>query len=141
MAIVVTEASPLITTIAFDAHPSDRDVHDFIAVNRALLAKQVRHCTVVDMRLILEATPLQRKLVANYVTTELQALKMWRVGTAFVVSSSLVRGIVAAVMWLQRPPYEWKLAPTVNAGIAWCEEQLSPPEPSPGVTGKPRSIP
>lgn len=125
MAIIATETRPQITTIAFNAHPTEQDVLDFIKLNETLLGKDVRHCTVVDMRLMLEATPRQRKMVADYMKSHFATLKAWRAGTAFVASSSVVRGIVAAIMWLQRPPYPWKIVANVETGIRWCEEQLT----------------
>ncbi|MCC6807637.1 MAG: hypothetical protein IT381_09455 [Deltaproteobacteria bacterium] len=124
MPIAVDESRYPVVTMTFPELPSDEDIQDFIAVNLRLLAKKERHATVVDMRPIAEAAPQQRRMTADYVRQNYAALQQWRAGVAFVSSSRFTRGIVAAVMWLQRPPYEWAVVASVEAGIAWCEARL-----------------
>lgn len=120
----VDEAHWPIATLTFSPRPSEEEILAFVAANERFLATEERHATVVDMRAIIEAHPNQRRMTAAYVKRNFDALKKYRTGVAFVLNSSFLRGIVTAVMWLQRPPYEWTTVSTVEAGVTWCEQRM-----------------
>ena len=103
----------------FPARPSDADIEIFLQKNIELLERNTAHATIVDMSEVVQANPNQRKMAAAFVRENRAALQRLRICTAFVVPSPLNRGIVTAVMWLQRPPYKFTLVPTLRDAQAW----------------------
>ena len=117
------EGSPA-ATFVFPARPTDADIETFLRKNVELLERNISHATIVDMSEVVEANPNQRKVVATFVRDYREELKRLRTCTAFVVPSPLNRGIVTAIMWLQRPPYDFALLPTLADAQKWVSTTL-----------------
>jgi hypothetical protein len=104
MAVVVDETRYPIVVVTFPTLPSDEDVRTFIEANRRYLDREQRHCTILDMRQIMVASPPLRHQIADYIRENHDSLLKWRAGTVFVNNTAIARGITAAIIWLQRPP-------------------------------------
>jgi hypothetical protein len=78
-------------------------------------------------------TAIQRKIAGDWVKSTLELQKATSLGGANVTPSSIVRGIVTAISWIQRPPTPVKYFATRGEAtlqaLKWLEEgnALLPP--------------
>lgn len=96
----------------------------FLVEARALLDRKERHAMVMDLSQIKQATARQRKMAADFNADNEETLRQYRVGSAFVVRSALVRGVLTAIFWMRRPPYEYTVTSVREDALKWCELQL-----------------
>lgn len=123
------ERRPLIVATFFGS-PTDQQFAEYLEA----LAKNLMECirTGKKTALLLDTTyaPIpasagKRKQQADWLEKYSRELGIACVGTAFVIQSTLVRGAMTAVFWLQRLPYPHTVAASYEQGEAWCIEQLA----------------
>lgn len=114
-----------IVVCRFPAAPSNADMASFIRTQVELLNQRRRHGAVIDLSEMQTALPGHRKMTATYLREHAEALAEFRVATAFVSPSTFARGVVGAVMWLQRPPYDYVITASRDDALRWCRRKLT----------------
>jgi hypothetical protein len=104
---------------AFEAHLEELAGH---------LARGERYGVVFDARRAEHLPALQRKMQADWVAAHRAALTERCVGVAFVFDSSVVRGLLTAILWVQPLPHPHCVVPTLAEAEAWVREALAHPE-------------
>lgn len=66
----------------------------------------------------------QRRMMADMLREHADSFSSACRGWAQVTSSSLTRGILTAVSWLQKSPMPTRVFSAVEEAQAWCDEQL-----------------
>jgi hypothetical protein len=85
---------------------------------------------VVDLANLGGVTATQRKIFADHLKRfEPHDLK-WNQGSAIVAKSTLVRGVVTAVFWLQAPRFPNHTFADRTSAILWARARLSDGAPS-----------
>lgn len=67
---------------------------------------------------------LQRRRMAEWTASHRGDLTRLCVGTAFVITSTLIHGALTAILWLQPLPYPHVVVASRREGEAWCRRQL-----------------
>jgi len=83
-----------------------------------------RYAMVLDNR---KAGPLpatQRKLIAEHMERYAARARSRCVCTAFVSDSTLMRGVLTAIMWLRKPEVETQIFGELEEAIRWARAKL-----------------
>ena len=74
--------------------------------------------------LTIPTTTLERRKQAEALREGEPLLRQYCAGAAFVIPSSVVRGTLTAILWLQPPAYESVVVPTFGEADAWVKQRL-----------------
>ncbi len=121
---VDTSGAPLLR-VTFAGTLDDDAFNAYLAEYRAFLGRGMRYAIVIDASTSGVPSPAQRRLLADSIRDDRPRLRAQCVGGAFVISSTLVRGALTAVLWLQPLPFEYVLVKDVDAAERWCRERLN----------------
>jgi hypothetical protein len=80
---------------------------------------------VIDMSNITKAPALQRKAVAQHLERFDQFGARHNVGSAIIVPSPWLRGLVTAVTWFSPPSFPYRLFADAIEAERWAKEQLA----------------
>lgn len=110
-------ALPLVV-IRWSGEASDADFAEFFAAQRALLARRRPYVQIADASRAKVMSSLQRRKMAEFSDdTSAEAARLCK-GTAVVISNSLVRGALTAVLWLVKPQYPLVVVATFDEAQA-----------------------
>jgi hypothetical protein len=105
---------------------SDADLVRFIDALEALVAGQrAPFAWVVLADAMLSTSAKQRKLFSEAESRMQAQDRLYCAGTAIVLTSSMVRGVVTAVYWLTPPVYPYTLCANEEQARAWAGEKLA----------------
>lgn len=99
--------------------PDDGDLERFIRENWSDLERQEPYVLVLDVRRIGGVNPKLRRRLAEFISANETILRRYRAGVAYVLDSSLTRGVLTAIYWLKPPPYRYDFFKTVDDAKAW----------------------
>ena len=92
---------------------------------RQMLERKTRCVLVHDSRQAPPASAVARQRVVQAMG-ELEPLATrYMAGVAVVLSSTVQRGILTAILWVRPAPYPLQVVATVEAGEAWARERLN----------------
>ena|GEM_PF-807981 len=80
---------------------------------------------VIDLSNVTKAPPTQRKAFAEHLKRLEEFSGRWNAGSALVVPSPWLRGLVTAVFWLSPPRYPHKIFAELLPAKRWAREQLA----------------
>jgi len=97
----------------------------------AYLEKLTRITTRIDSRaLIYDASnaggtpPSQRKKMAEWMKRYEAQVRAGTVGTAFVLPSAIMRGVLTAILWVQPMACPHHVVATMAEAKSWCNDRL-----------------
>jgi hypothetical protein len=115
---------PLVV-VTFDGLATDAEFDDYLtAMTRQILDRRQRSVTILDARTSGRAPATQRKKQADWLKQHEQMLRQYSLGTAFVITSPLVRGVLTAILWLQQMPTAHTVAATFEEAERWAVGRL-----------------
>ncbi len=79
---------------------------------------------VIDCSSVKRATPRQRKIISESEKQMVSQTAQYNVGTAIIISNSLVRGFVTAVYWISGPKYPYKFFSDIEEATHWANQKL-----------------
>ena len=90
-------------------------------------ARRVRYpvAWVTDLSNITKAPATQRKALAEHLKQFEAFSERWNAGSALIVPSAWLRGLVTAVFWVSPPKYPHKTFSELVPGQRWAQEQLA----------------
>lgn len=104
---------------------SDADLEAFIARLEALVnAQRAPFAWVVMADAMLSTSAKQRKMFSEAETRMQPQDKRFCAGTAIVLSSPVIRGVVTAIYWLTPPVYPYTLCKSASEARVWSETKL-----------------
>ncbi|MDH3653362.1 MAG: hypothetical protein OEN21_03780 [Myxococcales bacterium] len=80
---------------------------------------------VIDMSNITRAPATQRKALAEHLKRFNEFGVRWNAGSALVVPSAWLRGLVTAVTWVSPPRFPYQLFSESLAAESWAKKQLA----------------
>jgi hypothetical protein len=115
-------------TVVFPEAAEDADVISF-GVAREEWAKRAHYpvAWVVDLSYLITATAKQRRLFSEHLGRFEPHDIAYNRGSALVVPSAVLRGIVTAVFWMKRPRFPNECFGSLAAARRWAEAQLAKP--------------
>jgi hypothetical protein len=122
-----SDALPLlIIQFSDEAGPiTDEMYQRFFDGQRELLQRGAHFATVADIHMSTPATPKQRRMLGEWLKETEPAMKVWSVGLAIVVRSSVIRGGLRAVFWIKEPAVPTKIVASLSEGVDYCFAQLA----------------
>lgn len=115
---------PLVIDVGVD-EGTDDDVRAYIMGHRRYLARRQLYAAVFDARLARYMTGAQRQLVAEWIREQRDELKRYHAALALVTSSTLAKGFMEAIYWMQPPPYPHAVFTDLNEAKAWARKQIA----------------
>lgn len=124
----IDEVEARIYRIRFPARGSDDEVEHFVSAREAWAERcDHRHAWIVDLTRVREATARQRQRFARHLEEYEPCDLAWNAGSAIVLESRWIRGVMTAVFWLKRPQFPNATFATEEAAQAWCRHRLHDP--------------
>ncbi len=134
---------PLVV-VRYDAKVDENEFEELLSrldknVRKAASARQ-KTALIYDSTSGYQASPRIRKRQAEWMKANAEATRLNCAGIGFVINSSLVRGVLTAILWLSDMPAPYTVVGTLAEAEDWCEKELG----AHGVTlpsaGKPRLV-
>ena len=110
----------------FPSEASDKELHACLEA-REEWAIRARYPSawVIDMSNITKAPALQRKAVAQHLKRFDQYGARHNAGSAIIVPSPWLRGLVTAVTWVSPPSFPYRLFADAMGAEHWAKQQLA----------------
>jgi hypothetical protein len=133
-ALIGARGEPLISTARFPlvnvtmpaGAMSDDGLRSLLARIDQLVAERKRIALVVDYRPLNEVpNPTQRAELARWMRETARGNQDVIIATAHVVASTLLRGAITAVNWIQRPVTPQYVAADLAEAERWCRTRLT----------------
>src|SRR4051812_13979234 len=104
---------------------SDEDFEAMVREMSALVKRGRPYVIIHDARRAVRPTPKQRAFAAEQQKRDAEPTRRLLRGTALVVSSPLIAGVVRAVNWITPPPFPQQIFSTMDAAEKWATQQLA----------------
>jgi len=105
---------------------TDREFKDYLRdVERTLYGPDAKMRVLVqDARTSGQVPAIQRKMQADWLKQHEARLRDLTLGSAFVIDSALVRGLLTAILWLQPLPMPHEVCATIEGALDWADTKL-----------------
>ena len=111
--------------ITFPASPGERELLAYVEAIRRF-AREIDHpvVTLVDFSQIKISSPAQRNMLMELEKAIAPAASRYLAASAIVAPSKMLRGLLKAAFWLQRPVYPYKIFQTRAQAEPWALARL-----------------
>jgi hypothetical protein len=125
LAITIDESRRPIVTVRFKGSATDEEFRAYLRdMSEQILARRQKTVTILDAGTWSTSTATQRQLQAEWLREHKDELKRFSLGSAFVIRSPLVRGVLTAIFWIQPMETAHVVVPTVAEAEAWARDRL-----------------
>ncbi len=109
----------------FPAEATDEELDAFVRA-RDDWAKRAHYpvAWVVDLSNITKATAKQRRAFAKHLKGFEEHAVQWNGGSALIVPSGWLRGLVTAVFWISLPKFQYEWFDKRTDALEWAQMQL-----------------
>ena len=111
-----------------DAEFLDQDLSDDLAAilreMQADRAKGRRFASIIDLRNAAPLNAKQRAIVGAWVKETRELTRITSISTAFVASSTLMRGVLTAIFWTQSFGVPHRVLGTLEEAVTWSLERV-----------------
>ncbi len=114
-----------IVTVRFSGYISEPEFDQYLAAMTNVINRSEKTLTILDARHAIRNPASQRKKQADWLKTHEARLRQYSLGTAFVITSPFVRGVLTAILWLQPLPNDYTVVATLEEAEAWAARQLA----------------
>jgi hypothetical protein len=108
--------------------PSDEELIESLQRITRLMEDQKRAqrklVMIVDMRKAGALSAGQRRIASAWMKENLTAWKHVAIGSAFIIDSPIVRGVLTALLWLQPLDMPHDVVSNLDAAMRWVIERL-----------------
>jgi hypothetical protein len=106
---------------------SDQSIQDFMERYFAMVnAKKERYALVVDLRQKTNMSRKHRKFHTDELNKNKEFAEGYNAGTALIVNSAVIRGIMMSVFWLFSPKHPTDVFKTMEQAVSWANSRLNP---------------
>jgi hypothetical protein len=113
-----------IVTVAPPSKLTDVAVSSILRELEARLARNVRHVLIFDLSRTGTPTPVQRQLLAAHMKKNRELIRRNVQALGVVVPSSLLRGVLTAIFWIEAPPVPHLIFGTATEAATWARAQM-----------------
>ncbi|MCC6644131.1 MAG: hypothetical protein IT374_00985 [Polyangiaceae bacterium] len=104
----------------------DADLTEVFRRFEANFARRERYALLLDTTPVLHVpTAKQRAMISTWEKAHVADTRRWNVGTALVVTSALVRGVLTALAWAVPDETPRVHVATAREATAWCAARLA----------------
>lgn len=118
--------------VTFVGDATNEEFAAYLAEMGQLFLRRKPNATVLDAREAGMTPATQRRMQAEWIREHEDDLRRFSRGTAFVISSPVIRGALTAILWLQPMPQPHVVVATVAEAEAWAKARLDAPSASRG---------
>ena len=122
-AVEVDEGHYPLVFIKFTGEPTRDEFRAYLERLSQLLKRPGYRALVLESSY--RANAIQRQLQAEWIKQNLETVKLKTAGMAFVIQSTLVRGALTAIFWIQPLPVPYVIVATREQAEAWARRQLA----------------
>lgn len=115
---------PLVTA-RFEGTATDAEFDAYLARMGELITRGKVMCLILDARAAGSTPAIQRRKQADWMKRYERELRTQSAGTAFVITSAIVRGALTAILWVQPIPNEHTVVATIEEAERWALAQLA----------------
>jgi hypothetical protein len=106
---------------------SDESIQDFMESFFAMVkAKKERYALIVDLRQRTNMSRKHRKLLTDELNKNKEFEEDYNAGTALIVNSAVIRGIMMSLFWLFSPKHPTDVFKTMERAVSWANSRLNP---------------
>lgn len=126
MAIHIEQRFQPLIIVRYDGPTSDADFEAYLETLWVSMTERNAGQRVLlhDATLAYPITAKQRKRQADWMQQHSEKISQLTVGCAFVISSSLMRGVLTAIFWIHPLPCPQEVCATVPEALGWCTQKL-----------------
>jgi hypothetical protein len=128
LVIVLPEVEDKVWPFVISVMPPELSVEFFeryFAKQQELLNRKERWVHLVDVRLVSKLPDARVRAAVGDHTKRIEDLSArYNIGTATVIASPLVRGMLTAIHWIMPPPHPFSNVATPVEGIDWLRNCL-----------------
>jgi len=125
MAIEVDDTTFPLLRVRFGPEWTQQQFDDYLGWYLARLRRRQWLAIVFDATQARAPSAVERRQQADFLREHEALLKLHCVGAAFVISSTVIRGALTAIFWIQPPVFEYTVVPTVAEGTSWARQRLA----------------
>ncbi|OGQ89045.1 MAG: hypothetical protein A2289_18705 [Deltaproteobacteria bacterium RIFOXYA12_FULL_58_15] len=104
---------------------TDEELAEFLeVVYEHTISTRHSYGWIIDATHLLKGTAKQRRMYGDNEKRLTDHNARFAVGTALVSKSGLVRGLITAVFWLQRPSYPYAILGSMDEAERWIHQRL-----------------
>src|SRR5262249_31740331 len=113
----------VIVTVTPPSGLSDAGIASILSELETRMARGSKYVLVFDLSGGGTPTPVQRKLLAAHMQKNKALIGRWVHALGVVVPSSIVRGMLTAIFWLEAPPVPCQMFGTADEAAFWARGQ------------------
>ncbi len=104
----------------------DNDIHDQYLkyLGSIYERRKEKYAVVIDARKCSRPNSIQRKEENAFRTKYEDHVKQFCCGTAFVIQSAVMAGVITAIFWLKQPDTKHRSFSDIDAAFEWVKKQL-----------------
>ena len=122
--VEIDESRWPLVTVRFEGIVDDETFRAYLEGLAGLLRRGESYALLFDARHADRTPPVQRKMQAEWMQAHEAELRRLCVGTAFVITSPLVRGVLTAVLWISPMAMPHTVVSTVEEAERWLHASL-----------------
>jgi hypothetical protein len=125
MPIEIDETRRPIVLVRFIGTATDAEFDAYlVAMTDQVLARRQPTVTILDATRSTTTNAAQRKRQASWLADNAEGLRRYSLGTAFVIRSAAVRGVLTAIFWLQPLDRPYTIVASLGEAEVWAREKL-----------------
>ena len=112
--------------VTFPSNPSKGELASYVEAIRQF-AREIDHkiVTVIDFSQIRITSSAQRKMLVELDKAIAPVARRYLAGSAIIAPSKMLKGLIKAAFWIQKPAYPYAVFQTRGEAETWAEGQLS----------------
>lgn len=135
MSVRIDDSRHPLVVVQFVGASTDAEFDAYLEqMHQIVLARKQKNVTIFDATRSTDTNAQQRRKQADWLKAHAGLLRTYSLGSAFVITSPLVRGVLTAILWLQPMPAPHTVVGTYAEGERWAIEKLREAGLSPGGT-------
>jgi hypothetical protein len=125
--ILVDESQLPVIRVIHQGETSDDDFVTYLeTMRRSMFSPNAgQRLLIIDATHAGSTPPTQRRLQAEWMSLHADRLRALTVGVAFIIPSSVVRGFLTAILWIQPLPCPHEVCATLEQALDWGDRQLT----------------
>jgi hypothetical protein len=106
-------------------NPDEAFFERYFVKQLEIMARKEQWVHLVDVRAVNKLPNARvRTLLARFTKEAAEPSRLYNVGTALVMASTLARGVLTAIHWLSPPAYPFESMATPEAGVEYLRSRL-----------------
>lgn len=122
-AIEIDDARYPLVVVRFVGTVDDKAFGDYIDAMTRIRGRGA-NVAIFDATHAGAVSPRQRRMQSDWLRDFAPELEKNSLGTAFVITNRVIRGILTAILWVTKIPGPYVVLPSFSQAMIWAEEQL-----------------